>query len=165
MKTTKACLREILNASLCHHVDLVAEIVMRQQQAGGSNEFLIGVTGEIVNIIPLRMGYELSEIPWAAHRPLYALCVKGREAEYTTVDGLKDILSRLPKLPGASAGAPAIIKAVTRVMVARTLEAHEPPWPKDDPDFWPHWSRYCRQGKHPTLGAWLDMAIKRLRES
>lgn len=74
------------------------------------------------------MGYELPDMPWAKNcRPLYALCIKGKEAEYRIVQGLKDSLSRLPKLPCASAGAPAIIKAVTKVLVNRTLEAHEPP--------------------------------------
>ncbi|HEB5079607.1 TPA: hypothetical protein R0E72_004437 [Aeromonas hydrophila subsp. hydrophila] len=166
MSTLKGCLHDILGTTLSKEVDLVVEYVLSKQQAGGANEFLIGIIGDTVNIVPLRMGYELPDMPWAKNcRPLYALCIKGKVAEYRTVQGLKDSVSRLPKLPCSGAGAAAIIKAVTRVLVNRTLEAHEPPWPKNDPDFWPCWSRYCRQGNHPTLGAWLDMAILRIKES
>lgn len=138
----------------------------------GSNEYLIGKNSESLNIIPLRMGYELDDIPWVVECDTFFVMqlkqIKGvLSAEVQTIDNesVNTLLSRLPKLPDIDRGSRAIINAVTKILSNRVLEPHEPGFPKNDPVYWPRWARYCKQGRAPTLGAWLELAIFRLAQS
>lgn len=144
----------------------IAAVVEDKLQAS-ANEFLIFRAQEGAEVIPLRMGYEstpnttgdlwhLRVLNGSIHKSLmnYVSC-----AEATA------LLRRLPKLPVADKGESAIVRQVTKLLTSRILCAFEPPWPKNDPSFWPQWSRFCLQGQHPAIGVWLNIAITRLKES
>jgi hypothetical protein len=138
----------------------------------GCNEFLIGRNSESLNIIPLRMGYELDDLPWIVESDIFFVMqlkqfrgVLSAEIQKIGNESITTLLSRLPKLPDIDRGNKAIVNAVTKILSNRVLEPHEPGFPKDDPVYWPRWARYCKQGRAPTLGAWLELAIYRLAQS
>lgn len=161
----KQCIASILNKENGDQVDLTADQMMQLLQRTGSNEFIIGVAGRNIYVTPLRAGYEATDLPWLNACELAHVCIKGNQAEMSSLTDIKKALSRLPRVPAATAGTLAIENAVNRIMGNRVFEANEPPWPKNDPAFWEQWSRYFSQGHHPTLGAWLKIAIDRRKET
>jgi hypothetical protein len=150
------------------HIERYAEFILSKMDEAGCTEFMVSPVDETLQIVPLRMGYEADEIDWLyTSNEVYVLQIMRERSNVTiTCRALsrfqrKEHIERLPKLPDTSRGAKAIENAVTRVLTHRVLEAHEPPFPKDNPAYWPNWARYCNQCCHPTLGAWLEMAIAR----
>lgn len=132
----------------------------------GCDEYLIGQGAQGPVLVPLRMGYEKSEIDGRIFQSTQLVCFKLKrglsleiiKSSVSTRD-LKQYLSRLPKLPVGDGKA--IRNAVTRLLTYRVLEAFEPPFPKEDCNYWPQWAKYCTQNGHPILGAWLNMAVSR----
>jgi hypothetical protein len=152
----------------CDHSDSYSDIILSKMNEAGCTEFLVCPVNQSLQIVPLRMGYEADEIDWLYTSDEVSLLQIKRERINTFISceliskfQRREQISRLPKLPNADRGAKVIEAAVTRVLTNRVLEAHEPPFPKNNPAFWPNWARYCLQGCHPMLGEWLKIAIDR----
>lgn len=151
--------------------EVVAAIsIVEDSLAYGINEFVLSKGCSGLSVYPLRMGYETPVIDFGDGSMFWHLqvqngCLQCCHLKAVPASDLPAMFRRLPKLPSGQTGQRAIVRQVTRVLGGRILGAFEPPWPKDDPCYWPCWARYCLQGEHPTLGVWLSLAQKRLEEA